>query len=53
MERFCGGGVLKEAVSRSGKYSQAVRTGPSQRAVSNLGLKPYQRPVSLQTLPVV
>ena len=25
-----------------------MRTGPSHRAVSNLGLKPYQRPVSLE-----
>ncbi len=32
--------VFKYAVSRAGKYSQAVRNGPSQNAVSNLGLKP-------------
>jgi len=31
---------VEYAVSRAGKYSQAVRTGPSQEAVSNLGLKP-------------
>jgi len=30
---------MKYAVSRAGKYSQAVRTGPSQSAVSNLGFE--------------
>jgi len=30
---------FKYAVYRAGKYSQAVRNGPSQRAVSSLGLK--------------
>ena len=41
------------AASGCQKYSSAMGTGPSQRAVSNLDLKPYHSSVSLQDRPVV
>ena len=41
------------AVSRDENIAPAMRNDSSQSAVSNLGLKPYHKSVSLQTRPVV
>ncbi len=46
-------GLLKDAVSRAESIHLLRGTVRAWEAVSNLGLKPYQKSVRLQTRPVV